>query len=147
MTQLQTWYDQFDAQPGAINDSEERCAATLYWHEGNKRMWHSIGGKTGTQYCSHAEMNALHEFLGMIDWPTNANIFWAYDLEIECTSKPCCRQCSAVLGLLRIRPRGGTTKSLGNNRAGWGLSNNMKQFLARLLEVNEVKLTRDLEIS
>jgi hypothetical protein len=49
---------------------------------------------------THAEMNAIVQFLQAINY--NHNNFPNYVLEIECLSKPCCKNCSAVLGLLGV---------------------------------------------
>ena len=60
------------------------------------------------------------------------------DIRIKCEAKPCCRYCSAVLGLLGIRRWNRHTektwKTMGSTQ--WAITPNMRKFVALYTNVN-----------
>jgi len=120
-----TGYAAFAAQESDVNDGSESCKAifkiTLSGTE------YTYSGKSGGQYCSHAEMNAIHQCITAEHAP-DTNQFRTAVKIIECTAKACCYECSAVLGLLGVTPTAHTYKT-SKPKSGWGLSIKMKEFL------------------
>ncbi|MGA3238775.1 MAG: hypothetical protein ABSG03_21060 [Bryobacteraceae bacterium] len=94
---LEVGYALFNAQERTFNDGNENCKATLY---ATNLMMQQTAYPGATGQGTHAEMNAIVQFLQAINY--NHNNLPNYVLEIECLSKPCCKNCSAVLGLLGV---------------------------------------------
>jgi hypothetical protein len=56
-------------------------------------------------------------------------------LEVECESKPCCRRCSAILGLLDAKAATNKTKKSTKNMGSteWTLAPDLRKLLTDLL--------------
>lgn len=94
-----------------------------------------VAGKSSTQHCSHAEMNALHKFImnnhkGDLEAAYSA-IQDAGVKTVSCTAKPVCVACAAVLRDLGFKAADPETEFSGEQSGGieWGLSMAVKAFI------------------
>jgi hypothetical protein len=143
-TVVQDGYDRFDANVANFNDGNEDCTA-LIWYVDTDSRWHYIAGATG-KGAGHAEMHALSQFVtnvcnGSVE---TFNEYKSYgSILVECEAKPCCRYCSAVLGLLGIGPKDSqTTKS--PRRAGstqWAIVSSLRTFLSDVTGYSVITFT------
>lgn len=138
---LDDGYAAFDTDEREFNDGEESCTATLTATDrANKSVKYL--GETG-KGAGHAEIHALVQFLKAISYSITA--FDDYNLTITCLSKPCCKRCSAVMGLLKIAATGGTyksSKSMGST--SYSLPPDVRQFLAKRLVTTEQKICDEI---
>jgi hypothetical protein len=117
----------FTAVEGENNDGEENCAASIAATIGG--VARSFDGKTGNQQ-GHAEIHALVKLLKdpAINW--NPALFSAAHPVVSCEVKACCLGCSAVLGLLGVRPRATTLKSRSSSAGPkYGVSPDLRTFI------------------
>lgn len=126
---LEVGYALFNAQERTFNDGNEDCKATLYVTDHLTMLQTPYDGATGQG--THAEMNAIVQFLQAINY--NHNNLPNYALEIECLSKPCCKNCSAVLGLLGVHKHLATykvNKAMGSTQ--WCLPPTFRDLLVTM---------------
>jgi tRNA(Arg) A34 adenosine deaminase TadA len=147
--QLLEWWTQFDAEYGTESaDKSATCQVKMTCvlpDEKKQSNWvkQNVEGKTGSG-TGHAEMAALDEIARRVNYDADslrkALHFsygkMTYDAKVTCTSKPCCVQCSIVLGALGIRASQTTKKSSHTMTAGaaWGVSNSLKTCLGDYFE-------------
>jgi len=131
----------FDTTDSKKNDGKQNCSVelTALTENGDILDYH---GTTSSQR-GHAEIDALCKFLREIGWDPNE--YPNYILEIECTSKPCCVYCSAVMGLLSIHPTEGTYKSRRRMGVSYALPPDLRKFISRYLDVDIKKVERELQ--
>jgi hypothetical protein len=125
---LDDGYKLFRAEEQSFNDGNENCNAILYAH--NHLTFQDDDPYEGaTGHGTHAEMHALDQFLRRaINYDHHQ--LRNYLLEIECVTKPCCKNCSAVLGLLDVGTRPKTykvNKKMGSTQ--WCLPPDFRSFL------------------
>ena len=137
------WDDKWDAfsaeETSDKGDGKMDCKAILYYAKDvtdTSQGYIQIFGETGS---GHAEMNALDEFIRTICGSKSATLSTycaAGALFIECTTKPCCCRCSAILGALSVRPSSSDTKKtkapMGSTQWG-GLSPTVRDVIATYL--------------
>jgi hypothetical protein len=149
-------YGKFAAKKGDDNDGLQKCGADI-WYLHPTKGWKHIFGETG-QEAGHAEMHALVQFVGDICEfdVTKFNTILASatvkvegkDVEcgvlVECTAKPCCLFCSAMLGLLGIRPRDSDTKKSPVRMGGtqWVMLPTLRDFIAAKTGYSVVELAK-----
>lgn len=117
-------FDDFDAPVSDEGgDGSQSTSVRLRLVDGDKTV--DIAGTTGSG-CGHAEMHALHQAL-----TTHRALFEsASSRTLTCTEKPCCFQCSVILGLLDIDAGEATNKSkkpMGSTE--WGASAEVKAYV------------------
>lgn len=104
-----------------------------------------VEGVSSTQYCSHAEMNALHKFIvnhcgGDVEAAYNA-IYRARGKKVSCTEKPVCVACAAVLLDLGFAAADDGTEFSDKKAGGvaWGLSAKVKELIEHAQEQGTMK--------
>jgi hypothetical protein len=131
----QDWYDNFDAVVTSPKESENKtasCSAKLWYGEGATDFTEGNTGKGN----GHAEMDALHKFIPIMTSEKKEFKDYEGKLKIQCEGKPCCAQCSAILGALNIQPKrteNMTKKTYMPMTAGgtWGLSIETRKLVSR----------------
>ena len=126
---LEDGYALFNTLERTLNDGNENCKAVLYATDTGPMTQEGYDGATGQG--THAEMNALDRFLRHIRY--NHHILTNYVLEIDCTSKSCCKNWSAVLGLFGVHPHLATykvNKAMGSTQ--WCLPPAFRDFLVNM---------------
>jgi hypothetical protein len=140
-------YARYSAPPGSENDGDENCEVKLRvnTHDDASGIAHytSYPGKTG-KGNGHAEIDAIVTYLKTIGWDPAA--FRSCPLFMECTSKPCCFYCSAVMGLLAIRPWAQTFKSTKRMGVSYGLPPQLRQFIAQFCNVPLKTVEQGLQV-
>jgi hypothetical protein len=128
-------YASFTAEAREFNDGEETCAATITVSPlsgvGSSETY-SGSTKDG---LGHAEMSALIKFLRQIKF--SQELFANYRVVVECTSKPCCLYCSAILGSLGIVPTQTTFKSPKTMGISYAVHHDLRKFLRMKLRTTE----------
>jgi hypothetical protein len=136
--QWKKWFDNFEtgSTPKEDSDGQQSCRVKLYYSDTK-----FFEGKTG-QGKGHAEMDALDKFISHMN--SQKTGLADYTLRIRCEDKPCCVQCSAIMGALNIKPFSvlGTKKTHEVMKAGgtWGVSNNTKDFLSTHLNISKTEI-------
>jgi len=123
-----------------FNDGAQDCGASLTVTGGVAAgTYHGMTGKDQ----GHAEIHALCQFLNAIGWDTGA--FAGYALTVSCTAKPCCKFCSAVMGLFGIAAGEGTYKSQKTSRGtSYSRPPKVRTFLKKYLGVSEQRVMEEL---
>ena len=139
---LDDGYAAFGTTKLEFNDGNESCKATLTSTHQKTRDVVKYTGETGKE-AGHAEIHALLQFLKAISFSVTA--FDEYNLTITCLSKPCCKRCSAVMGLLKIAASDGTYKSAKSmGSTSYSLPPSVRQFLATKLSTTDQKICDDI---
>lgn len=131
---MDTGYTNFKAQEVGPNegDGTQSCDATLYYLPAGAGggVWSNAKGSTA-DHNGHAEMAAIFNFWVNV-CQENYATFSGATKRIECTSKPCCVRCSAILGLLLIARQSTATKKTSYTMGGtqWVLVEKLRQLLA-----------------
>jgi tRNA(Arg) A34 adenosine deaminase TadA len=126
-------YDAFAAEKGRVNDGNQDCVAYIAYRDSDIATTKWIVGSTG-KGAGHAEMHALTQFVtNECDGKVSKFKEYAkYGIEVMCEAKPCCLYCSAILGMLRIKPWDHcTTKS--DKRMGstqWAINMSLRTFMS-----------------
>jgi hypothetical protein len=134
---LDQGYSSFHTEEREFGDGRQDCSAKLIVVDGSG-VRSVYDGSTSSQK-GHAEIDALCQFLREIGW--NTGTYNTYTKKIECTSKPCCKYCAAVMGLLGIIPSDRTYKS----RRSMGVSYALPPYLRRFISDKTGALERDVE--
>jgi hypothetical protein len=136
-------FARFAASVGDDNDGMQGCGATILYNDSG--AWRPYVGATGRDH-GHAEMHALFQFVAHVcKFKVDkfdailASVTVEIDknkvncgIRVECTAKPCCLYCSAMLGLLGIRPWDANTKKSVSRMGGtqWGIPESLRQFIS-----------------
>lgn len=119
-------------------DGRAECQATLDYGDD------SVEGATGRSH-GHAEMDALHNF--WVDVCEKDLETFKQKLKdgvtIECTAKPCCARCAAILGAFGIAPTDETYKTRRILTGGgvWGMSLDLKNLMRQLFKIKPDAIT------
>jgi hypothetical protein len=128
------WKDFNGAATTSGGDGDEACEVELYYRKktSTSGLTENIGGKTG-ENLGHAEMSAICHFLLEI-CKGDVDTFQTYDLWLSCPAKPCCCNCAAVLGLLKIARHSPSTsktkKRMGKTQ--WEMPSAVQELLAAI---------------
>lgn len=128
---IQDGWNAFSAAEGEGGDGEESCTVKLYYGAGGSC---EVCGATG-QGHGHAEMDAIWKlFMDVCGGDIEKFRKYLGTLKIECEDKPCCRRCSAILGLLKAAATAGTKKTSKNmGSTEWSLVPDLRRLLEGLL--------------
>jgi hypothetical protein len=142
MSLLDEGFKLFDAKIRDFGDGREDCSATLSAFYGEAMEQSDYEGTTKGGH-GHAELDALYRFLDDIGWDTNA--FSNYVLQITCTAKPCCKYCSAVMGLLGISPGHGTYKVNKSMGISYVIPPKIREFIGKFGGYSQSKVEKELQ--
>lgn len=136
---LETGYAAFTAVERDHNDGAQECAAVLTATNaaGSTKYYGQSSKNSG-----HGELHALNQFLYQIGY--NVATFGNYALTIECVSKPCCKHCSAIMGLLGIVPTVGTNKVWKSMGVSYAIPPDVRTFLKNHQNCSAQKIIDDL---
>jgi len=137
----QQGWDNFIAEVRDFNSGSQDCTATIQATKNDTDRTVTYTGNSKSNH-GHAEIDGLYLFLGDIGW--SADAFWNYTLTVECVSKPCCKYCSAVLGLLGVIALDGTYKVNKKMGISYALPPDIRHFIMRLYTVTEQTVLDEL---
>lgn len=127
---LKEGYESFAASEGSKDsgDGKETTEVKLYYGPTGSN---TVPGKSGYGK-GHAEMAALYEYYSKTHG-NNERRFLANvgGTKLDCTSKPCCVRCSAILGLLGVQPYRDSTKKTQDTMGSteWGMHPDLRNVL------------------
>jgi tRNA(Arg) A34 adenosine deaminase TadA len=137
-SKLTEWWRAFDAAYDTTStDNEAKCSATISLpSKDSVHETQDLAGNT-KQLRGHAEMAALDDVARTVNYDADQLRNVLNGAKVTCLAKPCCVQCSIVLGALGIQASPGTNKSDKTMTAGgtWGLTSNLKTCLTTYLNI------------
>lgn len=138
-------WDNFAAeeQDGDHADHSAQCRAVIFV-DSNEFDSDPEGyeGQTGNGH-GHAEMDALDFLIGSMGKEAVEAVLQEGAVTLDCVGKPCCVQCSTMLGLLNIGPRTPATKKSRNTMlagGAWSVSLRLKTFLVEKWHLKEADI-------
>jgi hypothetical protein len=137
----QDGWNMFVTQERDFNDGQQDCDAEIQATNRTTDTTITYYGTTAN-LRGHAEIDGLYQFLKSINWDVNA--FQNYVVTVTCLAKPCCKYCSAVLGLCNIYATEGTYKVNKAMGVSYALPPDVRAFLRRLYNTSDEKILSEL---
>lgn len=132
-----------EEQDGDHDDHSAQCRAVIFVDSAEfDADDEGYEGQTGNGH-GHAEMDALDFLIGSLGNEVVEAVLQEGSVTLDCVGKPCCVQCSTMLGLLNIGPRTpATKKSRRTMLAGgaWSVSLRLKTFLMQKWHLKEADI-------
>ena len=135
-------WDNFAAaeQDGDHDDHSAQCRAVIFVDSADfDSDPEGYEGQTGNGH-GHAEMDALDFLIGSMGAQAVEAVLQEGSVTLDCVGKPCCVQCSTMLGLLNIGPKTPATKKSRNTMlagGAWSVSLRLKTFLVEKWKLKE----------